>query len=458
MDKAAIAARMRALLAEAEEIKKKSEISEADDLRLDEIVTEINTLGEKLERANAQETAAQRARDMLNLPANREVAARARPDAGNDESDSDAGDSLDALASPMERFLASDSFKHYQRQRKGTSSPVTVGSFFRRSRKPTLNFDALAQRNGGAPVTLDQVRALIYTGSATANWVPADVFPTVYGPREPALTMRDVLVSGETESNAIVVLQEGTFTNAAAEVAEATATSGGGYTAAAKPESSLTLTEVSFPVRTIAHWIPITRTALDDIPFLRTYVESRLFVGLRRRENLQFLSGDGIAPNLEGLLNAGIQEADAAYFGVNAVQGVGTAVENFNRIYRGITLVRDTGGAEASFIVMNPADYEAFATLTTATENQYYAGGPFANGGIPRLWGLPVVQESQMTAGTALVGDGLMAAVIDRMDAQIFVADQHSDFFTHNVFVFLAEERVALPVFRPSAFVAVELA
>jgi HK97 family phage major capsid protein len=74
------------------------------------------------------------------------------------------------------------------------------------------------------------------------------------------------------------------------------------------------------------------------------------------------------------------------------------------------------------------------------------------------LWGLPVVQESQMTAGTALVGDGLMAAVIDRMDAQIFVADQHSDFFTHNVFVFLAEERVALPVFRPSAFVAVELA
>ena len=63
-----------------------------------------------------------------------------------------------------------------------------------------------------------------------------------------------------------------------------------------------------------------------------------------------------------------------------------------------------------------------------------------------------------ITAGTALVGDGTMAAVVDRRDAQIYIADQHSDFFVRNIFVMLAEERVALPVFRPAAFAKVTLA
>jgi hypothetical protein len=57
-----------------------------------------------------------------------------------------------------------------------------------------------------------------------------------------------------------------------------------------------------------------------------------------------------------------------------------------------------------------------------------------------------------MTAGQFLVGYGPAAGIFDRMDAQIFVADQHSDFFIRNIFVVLAEERLALAVFRPAAF------
>jgi hypothetical protein len=63
-----------------------------------------------------------------------------------------------------------------------------------------------------------------------------------------------------------------------------------------------------------------------------------------------------------------------------------------------------------------------------------------------------------MASGTALVGDGSMACVWDRMQAQIFVADQHSDFFVRNLFVLLAETRLALTVFRPTAFATVQLA
>jgi HK97 family phage major capsid protein len=74
------------------------------------------------------------------------------------------------------------------------------------------------------------------------------------------------------------------------------------------------------------------------------------------------------------------------------------------------------------------------------------------------VWGLPIVASDNITAGTALVGDGTMAAVVDREDATIYTTDSHSDFFVRNLFVLLAEERVALAVFRPAAFAKVALA
>ena len=43
------------------------------------------------------------------------------------------------------------------------------------------------------------------------------------------------------------------------------------------------------------------------------------------------------------------------------------------------------------------------------------------------------------------------------MDATIYTTDSHADYFIRNIFVILAEERVALPVFRPAAFASVQL-
>jgi hypothetical protein len=51
-----------------------------------------------------------------------------------------------------------------------------------------------------------------------------------------------------------------------------------------------------------------------------------------------------------------------------------------------------------------------------------------------------------------------MAAVVDRQDARVYMTDSHSDFFIRNIFVMLAEERIAFPVFRAAAFAKVTLA
>ena len=84
-------------------------------------------------------------------------------------------------------------------------------------------------------------------------------------------------------------------------------------------------------------------------------------------------------------------------------------------------------------------------------------GGPLAPAQ-RRLWGLQVVESANIAAKTALVGDGTMAAVVDRNQARIYTTDSHSDYFIRNILVILAEERVALPVFRPAAFASVQLA
>ena len=48
---------------------------------------------------------------------------------------------------------------------------------------------------------------------------------------------------------------------------------------------------------------------------------------------------------------------------------------------------------------------------------------------------------------------GTGAQLYDRQQANIRVSEQHSDFFVRNAVVILAEQRLALAVKRPEAFV-----
>jgi HK97 family phage major capsid protein len=106
-------------------------------------------------------------------------------------------------------------------------------------------------------------------------------------------------------------------------------------------------------------------------------------------------------------------------------------------------------------VVLNPANMEVFLSSTDGMQ-QYLGAGPFSGNAISNLWGLRVVEDENIAEGTALVGDGRMAAVWDRMQAQIFI-DTIDDQFVRNMMTILAEERVALTVFRPAAFAEVTL-
>lgn len=339
--------------------------------------------------------------------------------------------------SPGEVFTRSESFKRSMATR--GANPVAMDE--------PVSFETLLSP------TARELRTLVYSGTPSASMLLPDIVPGIFRDSEPVSAIRQVLGSSRTSSDTLIYMTESGFTNNAAEVSEPTTVGG----AVAKPESAISFTEASEVVRTIAHWIPITRQAMQDTPFLESYINGRLMDGLERRIANQLINGDGNAPNISGLLDrSGIQIADEAYFLANEVRDAGTDNEDANRIRRGKRLVTVTGRARPTFVLANPDVMEKWDTLTNPTGG-YIWGGPSGSGGVPRMWGIPMYEDEYVPAGHAIMGDGSFASVVDRMDAAIYTTDSHSDFFTKNMFVILAEVRLTLAVFRPAAFVDITL-
>jgi HK97 family phage major capsid protein len=417
-------------------------LTDDENKRYDELVAALNDLGPKYQQAQNRQAAADALLE-ADREHNRPAGARASglvPQVPNGQEHTQSGPDL---RSPGRKFVESEQYKRAIKSPTGImrEDPVQIGSMF--GQRYATEYD------GGV---LEQ-RTLVTSGTPSASMLLPQVLPTIYRPEEKPLVARDVLMNMRTNSDQITVLQEASFTNNAAEVLEATTVSNG-----AKPESALTFQEVTFPVQIIAHWIPITRRTLEDTPFMQAYINGRLLTGLMRREDNEFINGDGVSPNLTGLLNtSGIQVLDAAYFAGAPVTNAGQSNENLNRLLRAkVKLLTTGGGAQASFVLLNPADIEKILTVGDANRN-YLFGGPAGNTNMIPIWGMTTVWTENIAAGTALVGDGTMAAVADRSDAQLYTTDSHSDFFIRNILVILAEERVALPVFRPLAFAKVAL-
>jgi HK97 family phage major capsid protein len=249
-------------------------------------------------------------------------------------------------------------------------------------------------------------------------------------------TVGDLMLEGTTDANTLEYYEETTFTNNAATVAE------GGT----KPESALGFTLRQESVRKIAHFIPATKEALDDVAFLESTIRGRLAFGVMRAEEAQLLSGDGNAPNIRGLLNrTGIQ-----------TQAKG-ADPTPDAIYKAMQLIRGSAGAgfaEPTAVVLHPNDWTDIKLLRTV-DGIYIWGNP-SDEGPDRIWGLPVRQTTAMSQNTALVGAFRPhAEVIRREGIQITLSTEHSTFFVENKVAILAEERLALAVYRASAFATV---
>jgi HK97 family phage major capsid protein len=255
----------------------------------------------------------------------------------------------------------------------------------------------------------------------------------VIQPGEQQPTIADLFASGRTTQASIVYMEETTTTNAAAETDE------GGT----KPESALAFTERTSPVRKIATVLPVTDELMQDAPAMEDYVNSRLGQFVAYREDSQLLNGDGVSPNLRGVLNVvGIQ---------TQAKGADPTPDAF---YKAIVKVATGAYLPVDAAVANPLDWQDIRLLRT-TDGIYIWGSP-SEVGPNRIWGVNVVVTTAITAGTGLVGAFRAAGqVFRRSDIAFAVSDSHSDFFVKNQLMIRAEERLALVIYRPAAFCTV---
>jgi HK97 family phage major capsid protein len=249
-------------------------------------------------------------------------------------------------------------------------------------------------------------------------------------------TVADLMLQGQTDNNTIEYYEETTVTNNAATVAE------GGT----KPESALAWTLRTENVRKIATWIPATKESLDDVSWLESQIRGRLSFMVMRAEEAQLLTGDGVSPNLLGILNrSGIQ-----------TQAKGSDPVP-DAIYKAMQKIRGAGGsgfAEPSAVVLHPNDWTDIRLLRT-TDGIYIWGNP-SETGADTIWGLPIRQTTAMTENTGLVGAFRPYSQVTRREGiQITLSTEHSTYFVENKVAILAEERLALEVYRPSAFATV---
>lgn len=243
----------------------------------------------------------------------------------------------------------------------------------------------------------------------------------------------DLIPQTTTSQSSVVFMEETTFDNTAAEIAE-----GGPY-----PEAELGLTEQTSPVRKIGVWLPVTDEQLEDVPQAQGYINNRLPFMIRQRLGGQILVGNGTAPNLRGFLNTpGLQ-----------TQAKGTDPTP-DAVYKAMTKVQVAGMAMPNAVVFHPTDWQDVRLLRTA-DGVYIWGSP-SDAGPARIWGLPVTLESGLTENTALVGDfANFSELAVRRGMDIQVTNSHADFFTSGKQAIRADIRAALVVYRPSAFCSV---
>ena len=307
--------------------------------------------------------------------------------------------------------------------------------------KSDAMFKAFKERNSKSAV-IDLAGFPLFAKAGdmtTGNNFTGEVIPPtrvpgiVVDPERPA-HVRDFIATATTDSNTVYYVRETAFDDGTATRAEG----------AAKPQSDFELSQLEAPVRKIATFVRMSTEMLNDTPGLVGYLSARLPKKLRLEEDAQILYGDGNAPNLEG-----ITEVATAY--VDALADAD--VNRFDVLVKAISQAR-VAEYNPNYIMINTADWYNML-LTKDNEGGYIFPESARFGGVaPRIAGVPIVATTAITAGDFLVGDFAQGVqLFDRLQANIRFFEQDADNATKNLVTVVAEERLALPIYRPTAFI-----
>lgn len=261
------------------------------------------------------------------------------------------------------------------------------------------------------------------TGTTTYPMQRPGVVPGDFAP----LTIRDLLPTIQVNTDSVRSMRELDWTNNAAEVEQGTK----------KPESDITFEQYNVPIETVAHWIKVSNQLLADAPAIASYIDTRLRDGLNQRIDEQLLVGNGTAPNLSGLTNAGNFTAYTPNEGDNLAEAINKAKYQ----------LWSTGNMPDTVIV-NPADWSVLELLKT-TDGAYLYGPPgtMAN---TSPFGVNVVMSNHMPEGSFMVGSVRGSATLFQRESATVEMGFVNEDFINNLATIRCEQRLGLGVDRPS--------
>nr|WP_310615843.1 phage major capsid protein [Pantoea cypripedii] len=292
--------------------------------------------------------------------------------------------------------------------------------------------DIRSSMEGGKRISVP-VKAALTTVDVPGQIVPPTRLPGIDQTPKQRLFIRDLIAPGRTQSNTIYYVKQTGFTNNASVVPENTT----------KPYSEIAFAEETTPVRTIAHMFKASKQILDDFAQLQSTVEAEMNYGLKYVEEQEILFGDGTGAHLKGIIPQATGFNPA--FAVEKQSGID--------VLRLAMLQAQLARFPASGHVLHFTDW-ARIELTKDELGRYILANP-AQLTTPTLWALPVVAtEAAQFLGKFLTGAfNSGAQLFDREDANVVISTENADDFEKNMISIRCEERLALAVYRPEAFV-----
>jgi HK97 family phage major capsid protein len=291
--------------------------------------------------------------------------------------------------------------------------------------------DPQAQRGKSFNIPISR-KALTNTGvtGAALNYPGQEL--SLVAPLLRRLTVRDLLMPGRTSKAVVFYPRESGYTNSAAVVSEGSL----------KPKSDITFEIITETVRTIAHLQDISLQMMDDVPYLVSYINGRMIYSLKLIEEDELLNGSGTGQHLEGIYTAATHYANT------------TSLANEQDLdkLRLAMLQVELANAFSTGVVLHPTNWALIELLKDANRNYLFTNPQTTTTG--RIWGRDVVSTAAMTLNRFLVGDfAAHAQILDRQDANIAISFENKDNFERNMATIRVEERLALAIYRPEAFI-----
>lgn len=243
------------------------------------------------------------------------------------------------------------------------------------------------------------------------------------------LRLMDLVSRGKATSNIISWVYQSGKEGAAGGTAEG----------ATKNQIDFNLVVASQAVVKRTAFIKVSTEMLDDIDFIESEINNELLRELNKDVELTAYSGDGTAPNMNGV------RTTATAF---AAGDFALAIDNANEadvLTVAVNQIAIADQPEPTAILCHPTDIAKLLVIKVSATDKRYVDRLQMIAGQLSLDGIPIIKTTLVTAGTYLVGAFNLATLYDLGTLSIEMGLDGND-FTKNLRTIIAEYRGAMVV------------